>query len=157
MFVLNIMSLCFLQLTNLKPTIPTLIFLFPPTCRRSVKRISWSGSGALRDVPTPPRGWARNKIRWLALLRLCPSCGNGMLNSIAIGVSVHGRVWRRRNVCLFGVVVWGYKEMNICFLSNDWEGNKLKIWLQTTLQKMTRLQLLLREILPFFKIYHKQI
>jgi len=35
-----------------------LCFSSPPTCRRSVKRISRSGTGALRDVPTPPRGWA---------------------------------------------------------------------------------------------------
>ena len=114
--------------------------------------VRWKGLVDRVQVPCvmyrlPPWGWARNKIRWLALLRLCLSCGNGMLNSIAIGVPVHGRVWRRRNVCLFGVVVWGCKEMDTCFLLNDWEGNKLKIWLQTTLQKTTRLQLLLREIL----------
>ena len=32
----------------------TYFSFFPPTCRRLVKRISWSGLGALRDVPTPP-------------------------------------------------------------------------------------------------------
>ena len=57
-----------------------LCFSYPPTCRRSVKRISGSGTGALRDVPTPPRGWARNKIRLRASLRLCPSRGNGILS-----------------------------------------------------------------------------
>ena len=40
-----------------------LCFSFPPTCRRLVKRISQSGIDPLRDVPSPPRGRARNKIR----------------------------------------------------------------------------------------------
>ena len=81
-----------------------LCFSSPPTCRRSVKRISRSGTGALRDVLTPPRGWARNKIRRCALLRLCPSQMGCWLTGarpdfITARVPVHGRVRRRRNVC----------------------------------------------------------
>ena len=101
-----------------------LCFSSPPTCHCSVKRISWSGTGTLRDVPTPPRGWARNKIRWHALLRLCPTCGNGILDSIAAGVPVHGRVRRRRNVCLSGVDDWRCKEVDTCFFSNELGRNK---------------------------------
>ena len=33
-----------------------LCFSYPPTCRCLVKRISRSGTGALRDVPAPPPG-----------------------------------------------------------------------------------------------------
>ena len=56
-----------------------LCFSYPPTCRRSVKRMSRLGTGALRDVPAPPRGCAQNKIKWHALLRLCPSRGMGFI------------------------------------------------------------------------------
>ena len=45
------MSLCSLQLTNLRPAIPTLMFLFSSYMPSLISR---SGTGALRDVPTPP-------------------------------------------------------------------------------------------------------
>ena len=82
-----------------------LCFSSPPTCRSSVKRISRSGTGALRDVPTPPAVEQGTKLGdvlcWDFALLVVMGCWltGARPDFITARVPVHGRVRRRRNVC----------------------------------------------------------